>query len=392
MVIEDITEERLAGADIRVIGVGGGGGNAVNTMVDSRLEKVKFITANTDAQALERSKAHIKLHLGRETTEGLGAGGDPTIGKKSALESEELIMRVLEGADMVFVTAGMGGGTGTGASPIIANIARELGALTVAVVTKPFAFEARKRMQAAELGIEELRTAVDTLIVIPNQSILGTVNRTTTFSAAFRVADDVLLKAIQGISDLINVHGLVNLDFADVKTTMLNSGMAIMGTGHGRGSNKALEAVENAIYSPLLENTSIKGAHGILINIMGGPDLSMFDVNEASMKIFEHAHDEANIIWGAVIDENMEDEMQVTIIATRFEDEMDLRKSGSGKVTTLYPQRAGRTINDVSRRTIVNHGDWSPRRTPATAHRAPTDSGIPAGTKDTPAILRQGPD
>lgn len=401
MVIENITEEKLAGADIRIIGVGGGGGNAINTMVHAGTEGVRFVAANTDAQVLERSLADIKIHLGRDTTCGLGAGGDPTVGKKAAIESEETIYRALEGADMVFVTSGMGGGTGTGASSVVAGVAKELGALTVGVVTKPFNFEGRKRMAAAEMGLDELREKVDTLIVIPNQRILGTVDRTTTFRDAFRVADDVLRKAIQGISDLINVHGLVNLDFADVKTTMLNSGMALMGTGQGKGPNKAIEAVENAIYSPLLEDTDIKGGHAMLINITGGSDLSMFDVNEASMKIYEHAHEDANIIWGAVVDENMEDEMRVTIIATRFENDMTYRRI-KDKVTPIS-KPAPKQNMELSKRRVVNHGDWaaqapqaqaSPPRVPAVAegNSRRTRGGVARGTKDTAAILRQGPD
>lgn len=399
MVIENITEEKLVGADIRVIGVGGGGGNAVNTMIQSRLSKVRFIAANTDAQVLERSMADMKIHLGREETKGLGAGGDPTKGKKAAMESRETIMKCLDGADMVFVTAGMGGGTGTGAAPIVAEAAKEVGALTVAVVTKPFNFEGRKRMVAAEHGIDELRSKVDTLIVIPNQKIVSSADRNMTFQQAFRVADDVLRRAIQGVSDLINVHGLVNLDFADVKTTMSNSGMALMGTGLGRGPNKAIDAVENAIFSPLLEDTSIKGGRSMLINVTCGPDITIHEVTEASMKIAEHADEEANIIWGAVIDEAMEDEMRVTIIATRFEREQVGR--APVRSATLSSSTASRNVTDMKNYRILNHEDGFRSavgsRTPSTSFGRPmdrgnTESGVPSGTKDTPSILRQGPD
>jgi len=305
-------------ARIKVVGVGGGGNNAVNRMIDAGLRGVDFIAVNTDKQALFMSKANTKIQIGEKLTKGLGSGANPEIGEKAANESRDEIAMAIKDADMVFVTAGMGGGTGTGAAPIIAQIARELGILTVGVVTKPFMFEGRKRMQYAEKGIESLKTVVDTLVTIPNDRLLQITDKKTSMLEAFRIADDVLRQGVQGISDLIAVPGLINLDFADVKTIMLETGLAHMGIGRGTGENKAEEAAKQAISSPLLE-TSIEGARGVLLNITGGPDLGLQEVNLAAELIQKSADPEANIIFGAVIDENLKDEMLITVIATGFE-------------------------------------------------------------------------
>ncbi len=313
-----LAAEDLAPAKIKVIGVGGGGGNAVNRMIDAQLRGIEFIAANTDLQALKKCRALAKLQLGPMLTKGLGAGGDPEVGRKSALEDTEKILELLDGADMVFLTAGLGGGTGTGALPIIASLAAEIGALTVAVVTKPFGFEGRRRMTQAERGVEELRGSVDTLITIPNERLLSFVERGTPLSEAFRIADDVLRQAVQGISDLITVPGEINVDFADVRTIMSGMGMALMGTGLAKGEHRALEAAQRAISSPLLEETSIEGAKGVLINISGGRDLTLHEVAEAARIIADAVDPDANIISGMVIDERMEDEMKVTVIATGF--------------------------------------------------------------------------
>ncbi|MCG8400479.1 MAG: cell division protein FtsZ [Firmicutes bacterium] len=305
-------------ANIKVIGVGGGGNNAVNRMINAGLKGVEFISVNTDAQALQMALANNKIQIGSKLTKGLGAGANPDIGQKAAEESREDIEQVLRGADMVFVTAGMGGGTGTGAAPVVAEVAKELGALTVGVVTKPFTFEGKKRMQQAEVGIEVFKDKVDTLITIPNDRLLQVVEKNTSIVEAFRIADDVLRQGVQGISDLIAVPGLINLDFADVKTIMKETGSALMGIGRAGGENRAMEAARGAISSPLLE-TSIEGARGVLLNITGGTSLGLFEVNEAAEIIAEAADPEANIIFGAVIDELMEDEVRVTVIATGFD-------------------------------------------------------------------------
>jgi len=314
-----LDEGSQAPAKIKVVGVGGGGGNAVNRMVAAQLRGIDFISANTDLQALRRSDAALKLQLGDSLTRGLGAGGDPEIGRKSALEDTERILEILDGADMVFITAGLGGGTGTGSAPIIASLAAEIGALTVAVVTKPFSFEGRRRMQLADRGVEELRGSVDTLITIPNERLLSFVDRGTPLSEAFLIADDVLRQAVQGISDLITIPGEVNVDFADVKSIMTGMGMALMGTGIAKGENRALEAAQRAISSPLLEETSIEGARGVLLNISGGRDLTLHEVAEAARVIADAVDPDANIISGMVIDEEMADEMKVTVIATGFD-------------------------------------------------------------------------
>jgi len=309
---------QMVPAKIKVIGVGGGGGNAVNRMIAANLRGIEFIAANTDVQALSKCQAAVKLQLGSQITRGLGAGADPEIGRKAALEDTDKILEILDGADMIFLTAGMGGGTGTGAMPILASLASEIGALTVAVVTKPFGFEGRRRLAYAENGVEELRGAVDTLITIPNERLLNFVERGTPLAEAFRIADDVLRQAVQGISDLITVPGEVNVDFADVRAIMSGMGMALMGTGIAKGENRALEAAQRAISSPLLEETSIEGAKGVLINISGGRDLALHEVAEAARIIQRAVDADANIITGMVIDEDLEEEMKVTVIATGF--------------------------------------------------------------------------
>jgi len=311
-------QPRRSSASIKVVGVGGAGGNALNRMIASGLTGVDFIAANTDLQALEQSNAPFKLQLGPQRTRGLGSGGDPAIGRAAAEEDESLVTEALEGADLVFITAGMGGGTGTGAAPVVARLARQNGALTVAVVSKPFQFEGRRRLRQAEEGMAELRAEVDTLIVIPNERLLTVVARDTPLSEAFAVADDVLLKATKGISDLVTVPGLVNLDFADVKTIMHNQGNALMGTGRASGADRAITAARQAIASPLLEDMSIAGATGVLLNITGGRDLSLHEVNEASQVVIEASGVEANVIFGAVIDPQLDGEMVVTVIATGF--------------------------------------------------------------------------
>lgn len=317
----ELEENISIGANIKVVGVGGGGSNAVSTMIDGGMNGVEFIVANTDIQALNSHKASVKLQLGTDLTKGLGAGANPDIGRRAAIESYNDIVEKIEGADMVFVTAGMGGGTGTGGAPVVAKIARELGALTVGVVTKPFIFEGKRRMKQAEEGLRELRENVDTLIVIPNQKLLSIAAERTPLLETFKKADEVLLQAVKGISDLINIRGLINLDFADIRTVMKEKGMAIMGTGAAKGDNRAVEAATMAISSPLLENIRIDGATGIIVNVTGGPDLSLYEVNEASTLITEAAHEDAVVIFGAVLDPDMTEEIRITVIATGFAQE-----------------------------------------------------------------------
>ena len=341
-------------AEIKVIGVGGGGNNAVNRMITAGLQGVDFVTVNTDSQALQLSRAGQKVQIGVKLTKGLGAGANPEIGAKAAEESREELARVLKGADMVFVTAGMGGGTGTGGAPIVAEVAKEMGALTVGVVTRPFSFEGRKRAMQAEKGIAELKSKVDTLITIPNDRLLQVVDKHTTIHEAFRIADDVLRQGVQGISDLIAVPGLINLDFADVKTIMSNTGSALMGIGQATGENRAADAARKAISSPLLE-TSIEGAKGVLLNITGGVNLTLFEVNEAAGIIAEAADPEANIIFGAVIDETLKEEIRVTVIATGF----DQQWAGFG----LAPGKAqDNIIKPVSKETDVDIPEFLRRR------------------------------
>ena len=331
-------------ANIKVIGVGGGGNNAVNRMVDSDLKGVQFLSANTESQVLELSKADVTIQIGEKVTKGLGAGANPQIGEEAAQESREEIIKALEGADMVFVTAGMGGGTGTGAAPIVAECAKEVGALTVGVVTKPFAFEGKRRRAAAEKGIEFLTQKVDTIIVIPNDKLLQVVDKKCSVSDAFSKADEVLRQGIKGISDLIQIPGLINLDFADVKTIMTNQGEALMGIGEGTGENRAADAAKMAINSPLLE-TSIDGAKGILLNISGSSDLGIFEVNEAAQIISDAADPDANIIFGSVIDESLGDKVQVTVVATGFGNNAKSVPEFGKTTTTSRPASTTTTTN-----------------------------------------------
>jgi cell division protein FtsZ len=330
-----LEEEGSAGARIKVIGVGGGGSNAVNRMVQVGLDGVEFIVANTDLQALRYSGAPVKLQIGSKLTKGLGAGADPNVGRQAALEDTEKIIQALDGADMIFVTTGLGGGTGTGAAPVIASLASELGALTVAVVTKPFKFEGKKRQVQAERGLESLRDCVDTIITIPNERLLTIIDRTTPLTDAFATADDVLRQAIQGISDLILVPGLINLDFADVKTIMAGMGLAMMGTGLAEGQDRAIEAARRAISSPLLEGASVNGARGVIINVTGGPDLSLVEVSEASSIVQEAADEEANIIFGAVVDPSLKGKVKITVIATGFGAQVATLPAGSAAQTPV---------------------------------------------------------
>jgi len=321
MMIFEFEETPILNARMKVIGVGGAGGNAVNRMVDEDLEGVEFITANTDGQALKGSRAQVTLQLGKKLTRGLGAGARPEIGRQAVAESADEVRRTLEGADLVFVTAGMGGGTGTGAAPIVGEIAREMGALTIAIVTRPFSFEGKKRMRQAEQGLAELRRSVDTMIVVPNDRLLAVVGKGTSFRDALKKADEVLLHATQGISDLIRVTGEVNVDFADVRTVMACRGPALMGSGFGEGDNRAQEAAQEAVSSPLLDSVSIEGAQGVLINITGGMDLAIDEVTQIATIIQEEAGDDAEIIFGAVHDPGLEGQVRVTVIATGFDSE-----------------------------------------------------------------------
>ncbi len=320
MMIFEFEDTPLQTAHMKVVGVGGAGGNAVNRMVDEDLEGVEFISANTDAQALKGSRAQVTLQIGKKLTRGLGAGARPEVGRQAIAESQDEVRRVLEGADLVFITAGMGGGTGTGAAPIIGEIAREMGALTIGIVTKPFSFEGKKRERQAEQGLAELRRTVDTMIVVPNDRLLSVVPRGTSFRDALKKVDEVLLHATKGISDLIRVSGEVNVDFADVRTVMACRGPALMGSGVGEGENRAQEAAQEAVSSPLLDDVSIQGAQGVLINITGGMDLAIDEVHQISTIIQEEAGDEAEIIFGAVHDPTLEGQIRVTVIATGFDD------------------------------------------------------------------------
>jgi cell division protein FtsZ len=373
-------EDEREVAKIKVIGLGGGGSNAVNRMMAAKFTGVDFIVANTDLQALRSSPAPQKIQLGARLTSGLGAGSNPEVGRNAAQEDKDTIKSMLEGADMVFVTAGLGGGTGTGAAPVVAAIAKDLGILTVAVVTKPFHFEGRRRQQQAENGMAELRNVVDTLITIPNQRLLAVVDRGTPLVEAFKVADTVLLQAVQGISDLILVPGLINLDFADVRTIMSGMGMALMGAGTGKGQNRALDAAQKAVASPLLNETSIEGARGILINFTGGPDMAIHEVEEAAKIVQEAAHEEANIIFGAVIDESLQDEVRITVIATGFTERKVEMSPSSSKVLEMPPRPS---------RAPVPGPSWRRRLSDARA-----ESGEPMAEEDldVPAFLRRQAD
>jgi cell division protein FtsZ len=314
----EFDENKNLAAKVKIIGIGGGGNNALNTMISYQLSGVEFIAANTDAQALAANLAPFKLQLGENLTKGLGAGANPEVGRKAALEDVERIREVLKGADMVFITAGLGGGTGTGGAPVIAEVAREMGALTVAIVTKPFLFEGKKRMKQAEEGLANLKMTADALITIPNQRLLGISGKSMTLIEAFKKADEVLYHAAKGISDIIVGHGIINLDFADVRTVMSETGMALMGTGMASGENRSVEAAQRAISSPLLEDITIEGARGLLINITGGENMTLNEINEATTLIQKEAHEDANVIWGMVVDKVMKEEIRVTVIATGF--------------------------------------------------------------------------
>jgi cell division protein FtsZ len=375
-------EEMPQAAKIKVIGLGGGGGNAVSRMMAADFTGVEFIVANTDMQALRSSPAPMKIQLGTKLTQGLGAGSNPEVGRDAALEDPEAITRLLQGADMVFITAGLGGGTGTGAAPVVASLAKDLGILTVAVVTKPFTFEGRKRAIQADAGMDALRGVVDTLITIPNQRLLSVVDRGTPLLEAFKVADTVLQQAVQGISDLILVPGLVNLDFADVRTIMSGMGMAMMGTGVGHGEHRALDAAQKAVASPLLDDTSIDGAKGILINFTGGPDMAIHELEEAARIVQEAAHEDANIIFGAVIDPNLADEVRMTVIATGFAERK--QEFSPSKVVDLG--RGGARPGAQPGAAAA----W--RRRLAADVRAETDDPLADADYDVPAFLRKQAD
>jgi cell division protein FtsZ len=347
-----LAPEARNAARIKVVGVGGGGSNAVDRMVEVGLGGVEFIVANTDVQALDHNKAGMKIQIGSKLTKGLGAGADPNIGRQAALEDTDALIQALSGADMIFVTTGLGGGTGTGAAPVIASLASELGALTIAVVTKPFKFEGRKRAIQAEAGLDALRECVDTVITIPNERLLSIIDRKTPLTEAFTLADDVLRQAIQGISDLILVPGIINLDFADVKTIMSGMGVAMMGTGTAEGDGRSMQAAQRAISSPLLEDSSVHGARGVIINVTGGPDLSLVEVNEASCVIQEAAHEDANIIFGAVVDPTLVGKVKITVIATGFERKTVARPGPNAASPTpvdlsSYTQQLSRTAGDA---------------------------------------------
>jgi cell division protein FtsZ len=400
-----LDEEARTGARIKVIGIGGGGSNAVNRMVAAGLDGVEFIVANTDLQALRLNAAPNKIQIGAKLTKGLGAGADPNVGRQAALEDTEKLIEALDGADMVFVTTGLGGGTGTGAAPVIASLASELGALTIAVVTKPFKFEGRKRQIQAERGLDELRQSVDTVITIPNERLLATIARSTSLNDAFTSADDVLRQAIQGISDLILVPGMINLDFADVKTIMAGMGFAIMGTGTGEGESRAVLAANAAISSPLLEDASVAGARGVIINVTGGPDLALMEVSEASAIIQEAAHEDANIIFGAVVDPEMKGRVKITVIATGFErpavsrpattssaqTPVDLQSYASWKQeASERVAAAGGSRMSFARRPALDLPIAPPK--PADAEEASMEAGAefePVSPLDVPAFLRR---
>jgi len=335
----EFDENKNLGAKVKIIGIGGGGNNAINTMISSQLSGVEFIAANTDAQALSTNLAPLKLQLGASLTKGLGAGANPEVGRKAALEDVDKIRDVLKGADMVFITAGLGGGTGTGGAPVVAEVARELGALTVAIVTKPFQFEGKKRMKQAEEGLANLRMTADALITIPNQRLVSISGKSMTLLESFKKADEILYHAAKGISDIIVGFGIINLDFADVRTIMSETGMALMGTGIATGESRSVEAAQKAISSPLLEDISIEGARGLLINITGGHNMTLNEINEATTLIQKEAHEDANVIWGMVFDEKMNEEIRITVIATGFgkaeERVMSKAAAGKGKVEPI---------------------------------------------------------
>jgi len=374
----DFSDNIRRGAKIKVIGVGGGGGNAINRMIAAKVEGVEFMVANTDLQALETSKAPVKIQLGAKLTKGLGAGANPDVGRAAALEDTEKIIEALDGADMIFVTAGLGGGTGTGGAPIVASLARELGALTVGVVTKPFAFEGRRRMTQAEFGLAELGQAVDTVICIPNERLMQYVDKGTSFFEAFRIADDVLRQGVQGISDIITITGIINRDFADIKTIMEGMGYAVMGTAVGSGENRAVDATNRAIASPLLEDASIDGAQGILLNITGSSALTLHEVHEASSIVQKAAAENANIIFGAVHDESMEDSIKVTVIATGIKSEKMGLKPAAGLSPAL--RTAQQSVKNIKSRR---------EKLPVEAPPENATVEIPNDDLDIPAFMRR---
>jgi cell division protein FtsZ len=374
----DFSDELRHGAKLKVIGVGGGGGNAVNRMIDADVKGVDFLVANTDAQALKASKAYLKIQLGSKLTKGLGSGGNPEIGRRAALEDTEKLIEALEGADMVFVTAGLGGGTGTGGAPIVASLARELGALTVAVVTKPFAFEGKRRMLQAEQGLAELSQGVDTVICIPNERLMQFVDKGTSFFEAFRIADDILRQGVQGISDIITITGIINRDFADIRAIMQGMGYAVMGTAQATGENRAVEATNRAMASPLLEDASINGAQGILLNITGSSKLTLYEVHEASTLVQKAAAENANIIFGAVHDESMGDAVKVTVIATGIKSE----KLGVKPPSTLSP--ALRTAQQSVKNIMAKK-----EKLPVEAQPAQVTTEIQEDDLDVPAFIRR---
>ncbi len=377
----DFSDEVRRGAKIKVIGVGGGGGNAVNRMIAAKVEGVEFMVANTDLQALQASKAPVKIQIGAKLTKGLGAGANPEIGRRAALEDTEKIIDALEGADMVFVTTGLGGGTGTGGAPIVASLARELGSLTVGVVTKPFAFEGKRRMLQAEQGLAELSEAVDTVICIPNERLMQYVDKGTSFFEAFRIADDILRQGVQGISDIITITGIINRDFADIKTIMEGMGYAVMGTATASGENRAVDATNRAMSSPLLEDASINGAQGILLNITGSSKLTLHEVHEASTIVQRAAHENANIIFGAVHDESMKDAIKVTVIATGIKAD----KLGMKPRPALSPAMRSAQL---SVKNMMLRKEKLPLES-AAQNVNPVE--IPADDLDVPAFLRRGP-
>ncbi len=391
----DMFDDELNIAKIKVIGVGGGGGNAINRMVAAGVKGVEFLAANTDLQVLKQSKASVKLQLGAKLTKGLGAGANPDVGREAALEDTAKITDMLEGADMVFITAGLGGGTGTGAAPIIANLAHELGALTVAVVTKPFAFEGKRRMLQAEQGLAELISCVDTLIAIPNQRLLETVAPGTSFFEAFRIADDILRQGVQGITDIITVPGIINRDFADITTIMKGQGYAVMGTGVASGSNRAVEAAERAAASPLLEEGSIEGARGVLINVSGSSEMTLHEVQEASALVQKVAHEDANIIFGAVYDETMKDSIKITVIATGFKDSARRPQAQPQPtvrvVTAPGPMRTPMPVAVALRPTLPGSGQARAASKINGGIPAPAgqDAQLEVGDLDVPAFVRR---
>jgi len=382
----EFDESLTEGAIMKVIGVGGAGGNAINGMIQERLYGVDFVAINTDMQALEANRAEIKLQIGGNITKGLGAGADPEIGRRAMEEDRDRLAEMLTDTDLVFITAGMGGGTGTGGAPIIAEIAKDLGALTVGIVTKPFYFEGKIRMVRAEEGIDQLKEKVDTLIVIPNQRLLSIVDKNTSLFSAFRLADEILYQATKGISDLITVPGLVNLDFADVRTIMIGMGDALMGTGSASGDNKAIESATQAISSPLLEEVSIDGAEGILVNICGGKEMTLFEVNDATSVIFDSAGSDANIIFGAVIDEEMHDEMRVTVIATGFNKKP--KKQPTKEKLFIELTRPEITMKERDRPTIDRIKDIVTNEKETDAHDNESKTFAPEDL-DIPAFLRK---